>query len=107
MLQYYQKIETCVKYQGYEFKLPETLSAENYQTLKTFMQTLGENSYPLRLKVLHLRHGYFFIDFPDYGFPIFKVNFYKKTPLEQVDNYLNIINTYMNNIIRDEAKALR
>jgi len=99
MLQYYQKIETCVKYQVYEFKLPENLSEECYQILRTFIQTFGDNHYPLRLKVLHLQHSNFFIDFPDYGFPVFKVSFYKQTPLKQVDYYLNIINTYMNNLI--------
>ncbi len=96
-MQYYRKIETCVKYQVYEFKLPETLNKERYQVLRAFIQTLGNNSYPSCLKVLHLRHTDFFIDFPDYGFPVFKINFYKRT--KQVDYYLNIINTYMNNLI--------
>jgi hypothetical protein len=101
-LRYYCKIKTCVKYQVYEFQLPENLTREHYDILRIFMQTFGENKYPERLKVLHLQHPEFFIDFPDYGFPVFKINFYKQTSLKQVDYYLNIINTYMNHLMIDQ-----
>lgn len=87
----YRSVSSCVTYQVYEFDL-NGLSLEQYAKLRIFVQTLGYNSYPSQLSVLHIKHPLFFIDFPGYGFPTAKISFYPQTVPEKVNEYLEILN---------------
>ena len=91
---YYRQIEGCVTYQVYEFELTHC-SLQHYEKLRVFIQTLGRNNYPQEIGVLQIKHKLFFISFPTYGYPIFKINFYRWTSSEQVTYYLNLLNDYL------------
>lgn len=97
-MKHYHVIQACVKYQAFEFLMPITLNLKNYELLRQFVQQFGENRNPPQLKVLHIKHPLFFIDFPAYGFPTFKITFYKNTLLEDVEHYLTLVNNYLDQL---------
>lgn len=90
--QHCQRIQSCVNYRAYQFALPRGLSERAYTQLQQYMLSLGENRNPPELKVLHIKHEDFFIDFPAQGFPYFKVSFYPHTPNHALHNYLTQFN---------------
>jgi hypothetical protein len=98
-MKYYHRIVACVTYQAYEFKL-DGLTQQHYARLNSFVQPLGDNTYPLNFKVLHIKHKFFFLDFPAYGFPVFKISFYQWTPPEQITYYLELINNYFGQLLQ-------
>jgi hypothetical protein len=73
--------------------------------LKQFISTLGENTNPIDFPVLHIKHILFFIDVPNYGFPYFKLTFYKTVPSQEVEYYLNKINDFLNKILSKEEET--
>ncbi len=93
-MKYYCHITSCVTYQAYQFGMAN-LTVQHYARLKEFVQNLGENTYPPNISVLHIKHSQFFLDFPGYGFPVFKISFYPWTPPEQVTYYLELLNNYL------------
>ncbi len=93
-------VETCVKYQVYEFDLPRQLESSTYKQLRDFVITYGENTNPDTINVLHIRNPLFFIDFPSYGFPIFKISFFKQTAPEQIEYYLQQIDGYLDKLLQ-------
>ncbi|MDY6992869.1 MAG: hypothetical protein SVR94_09745 [Pseudomonadota bacterium] len=96
-MRYYRRIATCGNYKAYTFELTG-FEFEHYCALKTFIQTLGQNHYPQTVQVLRIQQRAFFIDFPAYGFPYFKISFYRQNPQTIIDQYLNLINDYLNQI---------
>jgi hypothetical protein len=98
---YYQYVKNCIRYQTYQFQLA-MLSEPQYLLLKQFISSLGENTNPIDFPVLHIKHSLFFIDFPNYGFPYFKLTFYKTTPSQEVTYYLNKINNFLNLLLSKE-----
>jgi len=96
----YRLIETCVKYQAYEFDLPTQLKVPAYEQLRYFVTTYGENTNPETINVLHIQNPLFFIDFPGYGFPIFKISFFKQTAPEQIEYYLQQIDGYLDKLLQ-------
>ncbi len=92
---FHQKITACVNYQAYRFALPSDLSTAHYQILRQFIADFGENINPPEIPVLHILHAHFFIQFPSYGFPYFKVNFYPQVPLTEVQHYLRLFNNQL------------
>ena len=99
-LQNYSRISACLKYQAYEFILPDNLAIEHYTALRKFVKSLGKNVNPPSINVLHIEHRLFFLDFPGYGFPGFKINFYKHTSAKEVYYYLNMIDSYLNEMMK-------
>lgn len=95
MIHYYRSVQTCVKYQVYEFDLPSQLTESAYQKLRHFIANYGENTNPTTINVLHIENRLFFIDFPSYKFPVFKISFFKQTTPEQVEYYLQQISGYL------------
>lgn len=83
----YKKIPACVKYKSYVFPLGKNISQENYNVLKTFLKTLGQDE-PEYLGVMRVRGDWGFLDYPSYGFIEFKVNFYKTTSEKICSAYL-------------------
>jgi len=73
----YQRMEACVQYHAYEFTLPETLSPDHYAKLRAFIQGLGDVEELVGMQLIRVRAPDFFVDFPAYGFPLFKISFYK------------------------------
>jgi hypothetical protein len=98
-MKYYHRIASCVTYQAYEFKL-DNLTQQHYARLNSFVQTLGENTYPPNFKVLHIKHKFFLLDFPAYGFPVFKISFYQSSPAEQITYYLELLNNYLGQLLQ-------
>ena len=98
IVQYYRPIQRCVNYQAYEFSLDKGLTQPQYEQLRLFVQTLGKNRNPTTFNVLHIRNQYFFLDFPSYGFPTFKISFYKHISKQKVEIYLDKINDYMHQL---------
>lgn len=87
---YHHRVTACVNYQAYQFDLPASLTPTAYEKLRTFISRFGENLNPSTIAVLHLSHPLFFIDFPAYGFPYFKVSFYPEVATTRVDDYLRL-----------------
>jgi hypothetical protein len=98
-MKYYRRIQSCTKYQRYEFGLKD-LTQQHHALLRDFVQTFGESSNPPHLKVLHVKHHAFFIDFPAYGFPVFKISFYKHISPQQAEYYLDLINDYLTQLLQ-------
>lgn len=96
---HYQYVKSCIRYQTYQFQLA-TLTEQQYIVLKQFITTLGENTTDF--PVLHIKHSQFFIDFPSYGFPYFKLTFYKTTSPQEVNQYLHKINDFLNKLYSTE-----
>jgi len=101
---HYQYIKTCIRYQTYQFQLT-MLTEPQYFLFKQFISILGENTNPVDFPVLHIKHTLFFIDVPNYGFPYFKLTFYKAVPSQEVAYYLNKINDFLNKILSKEEKT--
>jgi len=89
----YHPIPSCVAYQAYEFELSHC-SLKQFEKLRAFVQSLGENLNPPTIGVLHVAHPAFFISFPSYGYPVFKISFYPATPADQIRHYLNLLSDY-------------
>lgn len=100
MKRYYHPIQTCVNYQAYEFDLSSILTEQAYTKLRHFIANYGENTNPATINVLHIQNPLFFIDFPSYGFPIFKISFLKKTTHKQTEYYLQQINGYLAQLLQ-------
>jgi hypothetical protein len=96
---YYQPIDSCVNYQAYQFRLPTALSVDAYQQIRAYVKSFGDNLNPEAIKVLHIEHELFFIDFPAYGFPYFKISFYPQTPATKVKNYLYLLNNKLYSLL--------
>ena len=96
-MKYYRHVPACGRYQAYVFELT-TLKPEDYVQLKAFIQTLGEQRYPQSLPVMRIKHRAFFIDFPAYGFPYFKVSFYRHSTQTLIEAQLKLINDFLNHI---------
>lgn len=90
--QYQRRVSACVRYQAYVFPLPKELSKPGYARLRRQVERLGQNRNPPALQVLHIEHPEFFIDFPAYGFPSFKISFYPDAPAQIVARYLGYLN---------------
>lgn len=93
--EYYEKITACVNYQAYQFQLPRQLSLTAYEQLRCFVEQQGENINPPSIGVLNIHHADFFLQFPTYGFPYFKINFYPQVPATKVQHYLRLFNNQL------------
>ncbi len=85
----------CVNYQAYQFDFPSHFSQTAYQILRQSIENEGENINPPELGVLHICHPLFFIQFPAYGFPYFKINFYVHVAGFEVQHYLRLFNNQL------------
>ncbi|MCP4697317.1 MAG: hypothetical protein GY862_10760 [Gammaproteobacteria bacterium] len=100
---HYQSVQACVAYLSYEFVLPSQLDEEKFAQLRSFISKLGENLYPAAIKVLHVKAQWFFVDFPSYGFPTFKINFFKDAPPPEVNTCLQLLNSQINSLLQEDA----
>lgn len=98
---HYRQIESCVTTQTYEFELKHC-SLQHYEKLRDFIQTLGKNHYPQEIGVIQIRHKFFFMSFPTYGYPVFKISFHRWTSPDQMMYYLNLLNDYLEQCISKE-----
>ncbi|MCV6637994.1 hypothetical protein [Candidatus Albibeggiatoa sp. nov. NOAA] len=98
---HYQYVKSCIRYQTYQFQLNQ-LTEQQHFLLKQFVGSLGNNANPIDFPVLHIKHSLFFIDFPSYGFPYFKLTFYKTTSPQEVEHYLNKTNDFLNQLLSQE-----
>ena len=80
-----------MRYHSYRFLLPKCWSRQAHKQLGTFVLSLGENRYPAEIDVLQVRHVSFFIDYPSFGFPYFKVSFYHGCPKKIRRHYLRLL----------------
>jgi len=87
----YKKIAHCTRYHSYQFSLPLHWQQHQFALMRDYVLNLGENRYPDDFEVLQIRHELFMIDFPGYGFPYFKVNFYPDTKQQQQQYYLGLL----------------
>ena len=92
MPRYYKAISSCVTYDAYSFTFPVGYTVEQHHKLYGFINQLGKNTNPAFIKVLHILHPDFFIDFPAHGFPSFKVSFYRHVTVNTQKNYLRLLN---------------
>ncbi len=100
---YYQNVKHCIRYQTYQFQL-DKLTEQQYFLLRQFIYALGKNTNPVDFPVLHIKHNLFVIDFPNYGFPYFKISFNKTTSTKEVDYYLIKINNFLNTLLLKEEE---
>jgi len=80
-----------VRYHSYRFFLPKYWSRLVHEELGAFVLSLGENRYPPEIGVLQVRHASFFIDYPSFGFPYFKISFYLSCPQKIRLHYLRLL----------------
>ena len=91
LLMVYEKVDSCVRYHSYRFLLPKNWQQKQHQSLAKFVLSLGENKYPESLGVLQIRHDAFFLDYPSFGYPYFKISFYKDCSKKTRQNYLRLL----------------
>jgi hypothetical protein len=91
---YYQEINYCLNYRSYQFSLAG-LEKWQYEMLKRWINSLGDNQYPNDFPVLRIKHPAFMIEFPSYGFPYFKVMFAKTTSTGEIQQHLCYMNEFL------------
>ncbi len=96
---HYKAISSCVAYQSYQFDFPLKFHLHAYEKLRAFILGLADNHYPTHLQVLQLQHPDFILDFPAYGFPYFKIRFYRHVSLKMQKNYLRLLNVRLESCI--------
>lgn len=92
---YYQEISYCLNYRSYQFNLAG-LEKWQYEMLKRWISSLGDNQYPTDFPVLQIKNPVFIIEFPNYGFPYFKIMFAKAVPNGEIQQHLCYINEFLN-----------
>jgi len=87
----FKKIDSCVDYHSYEFRISDHLTADEYAEIRRKLMALGKAEQE-RMGVIYVRGPWGFMVVPHFGFPALRVSFFHDTPQSECQAVLKNIN---------------